>query len=201
MAKLIIDLSKLRDSELDNKAQTVIDNTAANAIVFSNPIPALTDVESILGEYRTSLAAAAGKDTHAVEVKKEKRRELEQVLRKLALYIEQQANGNRAILLSSGFDVWKTREPNGICPKPGRFKVENPAPGRVKMSVKPNKMARMYQFEYRLAGDTAWMVHDSSRSSVILEGFEAAKLYEFRAVLRGTNPARTYSDVITMYIV
>ena len=201
MARLIMDLSKLRDSQLDNKAQTIIDSTSANAVVFPSPVPALTDVEGILEEYRSSLTAAARRDIHAIELKNQKRTELERALRKLALYIEQQANGNRAVLLSSGFDVWKTREPNGICPKPENFKVENPAPGRVKMSVKANKMARMYQFEYRLAGDTDWTVHDGSRSSVMLIGFETAKLYEFRAVLKGTNPVRTYSDVITMYIV
>lgn len=200
MSSLIIDFSKMRDTALDQKAHTILTEMANKALVFTNPIPALTVLEEDLDAYRESMVAAADRSIYAIEVKKQKRKALEATLRQLAWYVNQVAKGDRAILLSSGFSVRKSGEPAGVLPKPAGFVVRSTEVGRVAMSVKAHQNARAYAFDYRKAGDSVWTRYESTRSSVLIEGLESGAPYQFRAAYIGASPVRTFTNVLESYV-
>jgi hypothetical protein len=200
MSRLIIDFSRLRDTELDQKAHTILTEMANRALVFTNPIPALTVLETDLDEYRIAMVAAADRSIYAIEVKKQKRKALEATLRQLAWYVQQVAQGDRAVMLSSGYSVSKIGEPAGVLPKPTGFVVRSAEVGRVLMGVKRHRHASSYRFEYRKAGDSAWISLECTRSSVLIEGLESGSLYQFRAAYIGANPVRTFTNVLESYV-
>ena len=204
MAKPIISFDRLRDSEVDQRAENTMTKMADNTTLFANPQPPLTVLETGLADFRASMVDASLKNRQTIIIKNQKRSVLENILRELALYVAQVAKGDPAVILAAGYDHSKTPSPNGPCPKPVNFRVEldTVGTGRVKMRVKPERTAKMYRFEYRLHGDTGpWTETLSTRSSVVVEGLELLKLYDFRVIYLGHDPTLTYSDVISSYVI
>ncbi len=200
MSKIIIDFSKLRDAELDQKAQTILTEMAVQAAVFTDPVPSLTVLETALEDYRIAMAAAADRGLHAVEVKRQKRKVLETTLRQLGWYVLQVAHDDRAVLLSSGYRVRKEKTSAGILPRPAGFMVRCEEVGRVLMRVKTHRNTRSYNFQYRKAGNEVWIEVNSTRSSIVIDGLESGARYQFRAAYIGANPTRTFSDVLESYV-
>jgi hypothetical protein len=199
MAKPIIRIDKMREDDFENLAMRIIDSTDGNEH-YPDPIPPLTLLKKQLATYRSARVAAANRDTYLIEVRKQARKALEESLRQLVIYVQKKTGTNRAILLTSGFNLTKEKEPAGILPKPEHFRIEHPGPGRVILRVKSIKHARSYLFEYREKGTEQWTQVFSYKSSVMIDGLTSGREYEFRVSYRGTHPAVTYSDVITSYI-
>jgi hypothetical protein len=63
-----------------------------------------------LDKYSADLAAAATNDRNAVAQKNKSRGELEAILKQLGLAVMAEANGDDAMLTTSGFTLTKTRE-------------------------------------------------------------------------------------------
>lgn len=203
MSKTIYDFSRLSETQLDTEAENVFTKMTGNAS-FPAPTPELTVLETHLGEYRTALVEAALGDKHKVEVKNEKRGQLERTLRSLALYVEQVAGGNKAFILSAGFGVRKSAQGDGGIPAVSNFRVRYGAPdsGIADVSVKYLPSARQYRFDYRQLGADEWTSVYASRSRVTLEGLQSYRLYEFRAayVVKGVNPTPRFSETLTTII-
>ncbi len=189
---------------LDHIAETVFTKMTGNEL-FPNPIPALTELETNLADYRSALPDAALGGKHATEVRNQRHEMLARTLRSLALHVQQVADGDAAVILSAGFDHNKTRQPNGPCPKPMDVQVINGPVGsrRVTVKVKPNAAARGYRFAYRVVGSgNPWVEVFSYGSSRQLQGLERFTEYEFRAVYVGTDTDRLdYSDPVTAAVV
>lgn len=203
MSKTIYHFSRLSDTQLDTEAESVLTKLTGNAS-FPTPTPDLTVLETDLGEYRQALAEASLGDRHKVEVKNQKRAQLERTLRNLALYVEQVADNDRGLILSAGFGVRKTVRGSGEVPDVTDFRAKygTPGSGIAHVSVKYQKTARMYRFEHRLAGTEAWTTTSASQSRVTLEGLQSYQRYEFRAayVGSGVNPTPRFSETLTTII-
>src|SRR5690606_5992218 len=89
MAKPIIDFSKLRDPQVDQRAENVLVKMAGATTLFANPLPPLTVLESGLTDFRASMVDANLKSRQSIIIKNQKRGELENILRELALYVAQ----------------------------------------------------------------------------------------------------------------
>ncbi|WP_262250304.1 fibronectin type III domain-containing protein [Parapedobacter soli] len=203
MSKTIYNFKNYSDTQLDTEAENVFTKMSGNAS-FPTPTPELTVLETHLEEYRTALADAALGDRHKVEVKNQKREQLELTLRGLALYVEQVAAGDRAIILSAGFGIRKPAGGAGNMPDVADFRVkyDTPGSGMAHLSVKYQRNARLYRFEHRLVGAEEWTTTIASQSRVTLEGLESYRQYEFRAayVGSGVNPAPRFSEILTTII-
>ena len=81
---------------------------------FPAPIPALTVVDAAVQTYQAALTAAQFRDKNAVALKNQAREELTFILSQLANSVMTTANGDRAMLISSGFDISKDPEPKPI---------------------------------------------------------------------------------------
>ena len=197
--KILIDFSRYRDAELDQKANFIIGSMTDNA-AFTDPIPDIATVTTANEEYITARRDAETGDHEKVAIKNQKRKVLEDLLGKLGLYIEANGNNDEAILISSGFSLKKEREPVGILPKPAGFNAHATEKGMIRLDVHAIKGAESYLFEYRITGATNWTVRISTKSELLLTGLESGGQYEFRVAGIGANPERVYSDALQSYV-
>lgn len=197
--KLIKDFSHLPDGNMDQRAQTIVVAMTGNAN-FPTPVPALTVISTAITDYQGSMTAAASGDHTAIEIKNQKREELEGLLQQLGLYVESKSGDNAAILLSSGFKISKDPAPVGALPKPTDFKVMPSGKGEVKLAMHKIEGARIYQFEYKLTTATEWKINVHTKTKLLLTGLESGKEYNFRVVAVGASDVREYSDVINSFV-
>jgi hypothetical protein len=203
IVKVVTGFAKLRDDDLDTRAQRIVDNLTNNAN-YPNPTPALADITTALTAYRDALTQVknGGKDKTAL--KNEKRKALEALLNALALYVQANCQNNLAILLSSGFESRKSNAPLGVLEKPENFKIQNgPNSGGIRLSVDKLNGATSYLFEYAPApvnGTTQWIVRAGTARTFILEGLTSGQQYAFRVAGVGAHPTLVYSDVINKYV-
>lgn len=205
MAKPKIDFSKFSNAELDQQAESVFEKMTERVDLFADPNPALTVIQTGLADFRSALVAARYNDRQSIIHRDRMRAELEANLRRLALYVDQVADGDAFTILAAGYDYKQTGISNGTAtpnPKPVNLLAVpvGLGTGRVKLSVPVIKTARMYRFEHRLAGAEQWNDLVVSKAKLELSGLESLKLYEFRAAYIGTNPTVTYSDVVNGYV-
>src|SRR5687768_16770876 len=96
--------NKGRDGDLVTAAHRVIVSLKDNTD-FPNPPKPVTALEQALEEYRTALVNAAGRDKALVAVKNDKRAVLRTLLAELADYVDSVGNGEKSVLLQSGFNL------------------------------------------------------------------------------------------------
>ena len=163
---------------------------------YTNPVPPLTEIETKLETFETALDNVSRIDKLSIETKNAARLDLENTLRTLCYYVNQQGKGDATVLLSSGFDINKAKESPGPLPPPAGFVVEVAGKGKMKLRVKANKYALTYMFQYKPADEEVWTEVTSSRSRIILENLESYRVYDFRATYIGTHPSRSFTPVI-----
>ncbi len=197
--KVLINFRSYKDDALDQKAGLILLNMTGNTN-FPTPIPALTSVQTALDAYTAALAAL-GTPTATV-AKNQARASLESLLASLAGYVQRTSNADVGIMLSSGFDVSKPPTPVGVLPKPLGFTVKNATiKGSIVLSVKPVPGAKSYQFEYTDAPVTAtsvWKILTGTATTFTVPGLQSTKEYTFRVAGIGSNPARVYTDEISL---
>ncbi|MEP7374554.1 MAG: hypothetical protein ABI675_14265 [Chitinophagaceae bacterium] len=198
-SKVIIDFSKATDTELDQDAQAIVTAMTGNANL-QNPLPSLAVVTAAITDYQTAMSNAANGGAADTEIKDQKREALEVLLRALGLFVEVQSAGDAAIMLSSGFKISKAPSPIGPLPKPTGFEVMPQAKGEVKLLANTINGARIYQFEYKLATATDWILKPSTKAKILLTGLESGKEYIFRMVPIGTSDVRVYSDEVRSFV-
>ena len=203
MSTTIYYFKNLSDTELDTESENILMKMTGNAN-FPTPTPDLSVLETDLEAYRAALAESALGDRHKLEVKNQLREQLESTLRRLALYVEQIANNDKAIILSAGFDIRKPSRRGVETPDVTDFKVnyDTPGSGLAHLRVKYQRNVHIYRFEHRPVGTEEWTVTQSSYSRVTLEGLESYRQYEFRVayVGKGVNPRMNYSETLTTII-
>ena len=197
--KIVTGFSRYRDPEMDQKAKFIIDSMTGNPH-FTDPVPAIADITTANDEYIAARSAAETGDHESVTIKNQKREVLENLLNRLALYVEANANGDEAIMLSSGFSLSKHPEPVGILPKPEHFSVRPTERGMISLNLRAIPGAESYQFEYRLAEDSQWTIEVHTASNILITGLESGKEYMFRVAAIGAASERVYSDELSSYI-
>ncbi len=140
------------DAELIKKVQAIIVRLTNNPN-FNKPAPGLDVVSATLAAFVTALAEAKKGDRELVVIKNVKRTELVAVLRKLANYVTDEANGDLAKLLSSDFPIQKpTRSKVGKLNPPDSPKARHGADsGTITASVTPVYGASSYIWEVALS--------------------------------------------------
>jgi hypothetical protein len=202
-SKIITGFTKLSDSELDVKSQQIVSKMNKNPN-FSAPIPDIDEVIEAKNAFENALTAAAHGNTNDTAFKNQTRTILEELLHRLGLFVELTANGNEAILFSSGYDLQKERETVGVLPKPENLKISMGAnPGSVKVTVNSLTNADSYLFEYiefPVTNAATWVIMPSSKANIEVTGLESGKQYAFKVAGVGANPTRVFFDVVTSFV-
>ncbi|MFT3934764.1 MAG: hypothetical protein QM726_14160 [Chitinophagaceae bacterium] len=101
-AKALLDFRQLSDPNFENKASYILACMKGNTN-FPNPVPTLAELEAAISNYAEALIAAKSRDSIKISIKSQQRQKLDKILVKLSLYVNFVANGDRAIIVSSGY--------------------------------------------------------------------------------------------------
>lgn len=207
-AKVDINFRNFRDSELYPFSLNIVKKMTGNAnfpLPYTSPTPLLTDVSTAITNYWKALVASSGNFGGKAQTiaKNAARKALEILLKDLGIYVDSIANGNKVIILNSGFKVRKPT-PTGPLPPPKNLKILDRQAGKIKLKVDAVKGANIYQWEYILTSMVStgqWTEIKIPKASVTIEGLQSGQEYTFRVVALGKNQqVKNYSHMITSYI-
>lgn len=173
-----------------------------NKSVFQTPPAALAILGTKLPLFQLSLANAKSRDKEKLAIKNELKAELLALLDELAGYVELVCNGNRALMLSSGFDV--TDETTGSKKPTILFlEVELGGTGVATTRAKRVSGAVSYVHQYAMeppGPNTMWHGEGSSTNSYTFNGLVSDKRYWFRVVVVGRKGQKAYSPIVSRAI-
>jgi hypothetical protein len=199
--KINLSFSRYGDSDFLTKGTLILTSMTDNPN-FPNPTPAIADVGTAVDNYSDALNAAAGLGRVNVAQKNKYREDLEAILKQLGLYVMSVANGDAAMLTSSGFTLSKMPEPKYIT-NPGNVTLSNGVTsGELADAVPAVAGARVYYHEITDAApteETVWTRNQSSRSRFVFTGLIPGRQYWVRVAAVGPGEQIAYSTVATQF--
>jgi hypothetical protein len=201
--RISLSFTKLRDDDIDSKSLAIINSLVGNPN-FPNPVPTLVEVTASRNAYVEAMSANIKGGKNETSIKNQARKDLEENLRLLGLYVQANCKDNEVIAQSSGYDIQKTKRPIGILAKPTNFKVDSgPVPGSLIVSSDKIDGAKGYIFEITntpLTNDSVWKPIFSSTKNCLFDGLLSGSQYALRMAGLGSEPIKVYSDVILRYV-
>jgi len=192
--KAIINYSYVRDNDLPEVSQLIVDKLTANPD-FPTPVPPLATVQTSITDYSTALVKCKDGTKQDTADKNAKREILEGNLAQLADYVNDTAKGDLVMLEGSGCPLSKQPEPIGILPAPESFKVsEGEDPGEAKIEFDVVDRASGYLVLYRVVEegigpppDAEWQRKTLSKSTGVITGLPSGKKCEFKVAARSAE--------------
>lgn len=195
-SKVLISFSGYTDGNLETKALSIVQCLTGNPF-FPDPIPSIAEIMAVLANYSAALVDAKMLDRTKVAEKNKYRKELELNLGQLGTFINYVANGDIAMLTSSGYTVSKVPAP-AVLTNPGNVTLtDGITSGAMVSSVKAPGAAKGYVHEITtdpLADDSNWKSVHTSRSRYTFTNLEPGKKYWVRVAAIGTNEQIAYSN-------
>lgn len=205
-SKVIVDFSttKYTDARLYSKANHIIDKIYGNPH-FADLQPLLTALRQATTTYIALLAKTQGGSKEDTALKNQAREALIVLLKQIATRVQTISDGDRNIILSSGYDVNKKWSKVGPLSKPTNFKIKQGGnKGSIYLVCNPIAGARLYEFEYTEGIPTPnsiWMKQSSTKRKITIADLISGKQYTFRMAGGGSHPSRIWSDEISSYVV
>ena len=198
---IVNSIKRERDSELATTSIYIVEEMENNPN-FPDPPAELAAIKKLLPEYQTAVANAKGRNTVMVSIKRDKKVELIALLLKLAGYVTLTCNGDRTMLLSSGFPISgeKVEQPMPVIQK---LEVELGTPGEVTTRVKRVRGARAYMHQYTTespSSETVWISEGSTNAFHTFKGLKSAVTYWLRVVALGRDGQTVHSPVVSRII-
>ncbi len=203
MKKATTSFTTLSDGNLESKTHSIISSITGNAN-FPTPVPSIAVIEAAADNFSSALVKAQTGNRADVADKNAKRETLLAALRQLCSYVNLTANGDAAMLLTSGFDVSKDPQPS-IISKPEIIRLENGvASGTLQLSVKAVKGAYSYLHEYTTDATLApnsWVSSMSTSAKATLTNLQPGTVYYCRVAAVGSNNQVLYSDAASRMVI
>ena len=204
-SKVIVDFSttKYTDARLYTKANHIIDKMDGNPH-FADVQPLLTALREATTTYTAALAKTQSGSKEATALKNQAREALIVLLKQIAARVQTISEGDRNIILSSGYDVNKKWSKVGPLSKPTNFKLQQGSnKGSIYLVCDPIAGASIYEVEYTEGIPTPnsiWMKQTSTRRKITIADLISGKQYTFRMAGGGSHPSRIWSDEISSYV-
>ena len=200
MYYLKMGLGKLKASDLVSKSSTIETKMDGNAN-FPTPDPAIADVTAQRLDLEALISKAKNGDREQIASRGKSYAKLHALLRKLANYVSHQADGDQEVILSSGFEVRKQREPMSPILRPENFSVQRQQrTGEVKLRWKTVRGAVSYNVEMTTTDpsdpNTTWeSLPPVTRITDTKTGLTPGVNYWFRMRAVGRKEISAYSNV------
>ena len=201
MNKIISPFKKNRDSELAKAAYRILSSLKGNASFTDNVLIQL--LEKCLNEFQVAMNNAADGSRTMIAIRKEKRKALIEVMVQTGYYVMQVSNGDRAKLLSSGFDVSKESFERRSLATIQSMAVKIGNPGEANILVNAVKGARAYVHQYSTeppSDATAWVSETTAHRKHTFTGLKPLATYWFRVIAIGLNGQLAISDAVSRVI-
>lgn len=194
---------KLPDANLNQKAIDV-KNGLTNNPNFTPALPSLANLIALQEAFETALAMVASRDRVKIAEKNQARLALIDGMNQLALEVNAAANGDRAKLLSSGFDISQTGESNTSIASPAEFKIaEGINSGELKFSCKKVLYAICYVFEYTdelPTENTKWNSIPMATRELTIKGLRSGIRIYGRIKAIGTKGQEASSEILSKIV-
>lgn len=191
------------DSALATAVRQIIRMMTGNPN-FPNPSPSLAELETANNEYEGALEKMKDGTQADTVIKNRRRAALEGILKKEAQYVENVANGDVAIMLSSGFELTKGRVPVGELDVPTNL-IVNAGQERGTLQVKFDGVehARFYEIDYAevpVTEDSRKERLSNTSPNFLIKGLISGKEYSVRAAAAASKPERKWSKWVSSYV-
>ncbi len=199
-SKIQLSFRSFTDSNFLTKAGN-IGTSMTNNPFFTDPVPTIAEVLAALGIYGQKLDSAKSGGRNAVAEKNQSRGILEQLLFQLGLYVMFIANGDEAILVSSGFTLTKMPQPRKL-ENPGNVTLTYGITAGTLVSSVPKGNATGFIHEITDAlptEETNWTSYPSSTSSFTFTNLTPGKQYWVRVAAVGNRKQIAYSNIATQF--
>ncbi|MFN0254115.1 fibronectin type III domain-containing protein [Pedobacter ureilyticus] len=201
--KLILDYNKLADAALTVKAINIKNGLTDNDN-FPTTVPSLADFTLLQEAFDLALSKTVSADRIQIALKNQARATLLAAMRQLALDIDAQANGDRAKLLSSGFDLAANGETATTITAPTEFRLlDGINAGELKLTCKRVLNAVSYLFEYTDEAPTEatkWTVQPASSREFTLRGLRSGARIYARIKAIGRRGQEANSEVLSRLV-
>ena len=185
-----------RDSDLTTSATRVDEGMDGNPY-FPDPPAALAELKKLLPEYPVAVANAMGRDTMKVSVKKDMKAKIVGYLTELDAYVTAKCNGNRTMLISSGFYI-SGEKGEAAEPTISKLDVELGPPGIITTRIKRVANTRAYFHQYATeppTSATSWHSETTLQASCTFSGLQSGKTYWLRVAILSSTGTMVYSPI------
>lgn len=177
-----------------NRAEEIV-NAMTDNVNFPTPSPALADVQTAIDRLRDAYQAALDKSLSAKAEQRTRNNELTLLLRPLRDYVNEVANGDEDVVLSSGFEASKVPTPIGGMPQVVLKSVRGgDGDGSVRLRWSAIYGAKNYVVEMSSDGETYSTAALPTKSSHVEANLEIGKFYYFRVAANGAAGIGAFSD-------
>ena len=204
--KVLLNFSTYKYSDLGliSKGGLVIEHLTDNPR-FPSPFPLLLNLTDMTANFNTAYLKAQDGSKEDTSVKNNMRVDFEALLRKIALYVETESNGDEAVILSAGFDIHKKPEPIGPLDNPTGLIIRyGQNSGEIIVECDVIRNARMYEFQYTvspLTPTSVWTKISSTKHKINVNGLTRGVEYIFRVAGMNTDPSRNWSEPVSKLVV
>lgn len=187
---------------LVDKSRTNVTKMTGNP-AFTTPNPSLANVTAAADSLDTAIQAYDfSRSRQDKELRDTNFSTLKELRMLLGSYVQNESEGDQAVITSAGFETEKMREPLGRLPAPQNVRaLALPYPGRIEVRFGGVKGRIAYQLLI-CAGDPRvqadWSLHSTTgKNRVEVTGLDSDKQYFFRVVALGAAGASPVSDSAT----
>lgn len=170
---------------------------------FPNPIPELTVVEKAFQDFQVAVSIAGRNDRTLSSAKNDKKAELIGIMDELNDYVTTTSNGDKTMLLSSGFDIAGIKStPQTLAPIE-QLDVEIGPPGQAITRVKKVAGAKAYIHQCTpdpVTPDSEWMSETVTESENTFTNLKSVAKYWFRVIAVGKGKQTVYSVLVSRVI-
>jgi hypothetical protein len=201
MSRIVYPFKQGRDSELAKTANRILGSSEGNSFFPDTTLVQELKKRTIAFQVAMNDAADGGKTL--IAIKRDCRRSLIEIMVQYGFYISQICKGDRAMLLSSGFDLAKESGESKQMAGIESLAVTNVNPGEANVVVKRVEGARAFIHQYTTeppSDATVWVSETTAHRKHTFTGLKPLATYWFRVIAIGLNGQRIISDAISRVI-
>jgi hypothetical protein len=162
-----------------------------------------TKLEKTNNDFRGAISIAGRKDRTLSSAKNDIRAELIRVLDDLADYVTTISNGDKTMLLSSGFDITGQKDLTQVLAPIEKLVVVSEMPGQATTRVKRVAGARSYVHQYTtdpLSPDSVWVSETTTDREHTFSNLKSVTRYWFRVIAIGNGKQAVYSPPVARVV-
>jgi len=180
----------------------ILENMRKNAS-FPNPTPTIPEVEKGFIDYQLALNIAGRNDRTLLSAKNDRKADLTGMCAKLADYVTMTSNGDKTMLLSSGFDIAGLKnQPQEMTPIE-QLDVEIGPTGQAIVRIKRVPGARIYAFQCTpdpIMPDSQWISETTTERENTFSNLNSIAKYWFRVIAYGRGKQTVTSMLVSRVI-
>lgn len=198
--RVLANVAKLNAIKLLSKGQTVHKYMSGN-VHFANPSVSMADFDAALQLLEQRISNAAYADRAMIAMRDAQATVVLGMVRSLASYVDAEAQGDRDIILSSGFEVRSEPTKSGEPTAPTKVEaVMGVLSGTVVLKCKREKNVHTYVGDWKVEGAAEWQSLISTGCKVKLEGLTPYTAYCFRMAAVNSKGQSNWSETLTAMV-